>query len=121
MLEHACAQLFKEFQPDKDESSFQLHLALINIVHVHGEEGDVAGVRAQMASFLEKYGDKEENAVSYAYVALLKALRSVPLFVLPAWAPAGPSSARTPSSYDCLLPRALRVLRGTCPHRRGVW
>lgn len=37
----------------------------------------MAGVRAQMASFLEKYGGTEDNAASYAYVALLKAYRSM--------------------------------------------
>ena len=35
----------------------------------------MAGVRAQMASFLEKHGDSSDNAVSYAYVALMKAYR----------------------------------------------
>jgi hypothetical protein len=72
------AQLFAELEPDPEAgegSSFELQLALIN---AHAEEGDVAGVRAQLPGFLEKYADSHDNAVSHAYVALLKALRCVP-------------------------------------------
>ena len=65
------AQLFREFQPEDEKESFELQLALCNS---YGEEGDVAGVRAQLPGYLEKYRDIH-NAVAFAYIALLKAYR----------------------------------------------
>lgn len=67
----ACAQIFKDFEPEDAANNFELHLALMN---AHGEAGDVAGVRAEVPAFLAKHG-KKPYAASYAYMALLKALR----------------------------------------------
>ena len=64
-------QLFREFQPEDEKESFELQLALCNS---HGEEGDVAAVRAQLAGYMEKYKDIP-NAVAFYYIALLKAYR----------------------------------------------
>jgi hypothetical protein len=64
-------QFLREVKVEGLEQGFELHLAIVN---AFGEKGDVAGVRAELEIFMEKF-KHTEYAATYGYVALLKALR----------------------------------------------
>jgi hypothetical protein len=74
-VSHVCLQVLKEVQPSAHENGYQLSLAIVN---AFGEKGNVAAVREHLQSFLRLYGNAP-NAVTYGYMALIKAYRCVPL------------------------------------------
>lgn len=75
---YACLQVLKEVQPSAHENGYQLSLAIVN---AFGEKGNVAAVREHLQSFLRLYGNAP-NAVTYGYMALIKAYRCAPLLFL---------------------------------------
>ena len=65
-------QVFRQVQPSaQGEDGFELTLSIVN---AFAEKGDVAKVRQQIRSFLDRYGD-QPNAITYAYSALIRAYR----------------------------------------------
>lgn len=92
---HVCLQVLKEVQPSAHENGYQLSLAIVN---AFGEKGNVAAVREHLQSFLRLYGNAP-NAVTYGYMALIKAYRCVPLLFL--------SYLLFPDSFHSAFLRAL--------------
>ncbi|KAK9909736.1 hypothetical protein WJX75_006740 [Coccomyxa subellipsoidea] len=70
----AALEVLKEVQPSAHENGYQLSLAIVN---AFGEKGNVAAVREHLQSFLRLYGNAP-NAVTYGYMALIKAYRKKP-------------------------------------------